>query len=276
MIRKKHFIIGLWVVVAAAILAIYVFPYLYLVLTSFKTPNAVLSTPPTFFPESFTLENYKVIGTYDYLPRTFSNSLIIASISTFFTLLLAIPAAYGITRYNTRYGQVFLITTLIARMVPYISVAVPLFFIMRQFKLIDTYPAVVIGHMTVSLPFAIWLLSSFFEGIPVELEEAARIDGCTRLEALIKVIIPITLGGIGVTAIFSFLASWNDFLFSLMLTSTATKTAPLAIAEFNSQYGTIWGTMTSLATLFSLPVIFISFFLQKKLVAGATMGAVKG
>ncbi|NMC55377.1 MAG: carbohydrate ABC transporter permease [Chloroflexi bacterium] len=274
--KKKHLLIFVWAGLALAILGVYVFPYIYMVLTSFKTPNGVLSVPPTFFPEQFTLENYLQIQEYSYIPNTFLNSLIIAVLSSALTLVLAIPAAYAITRYNTRYGRAFLITTLIARMVPYISVAVPLFFVFRSIKLVGTYPAVIVGHMTISLPFAIWLLSSFFEGIPVELEEAARIDGCSRIQALLLVIIPITLGGIAVAAIFSFLASWNDFLFSLLLTSTSTKTAPLAIAEFNSQYGTMWGIMTSLATLFSLPVILVSLFLQKKVVAGATMGAVKG
>jgi len=274
--KNKHFIHRVLIAAALVILALYIFPYLYMVLTSFKPPNDVLSIPPTFLPKQFDLKNYLQIGDYAYIPKTFLNSLVIALLSSTFTLILAVPAAYAVTRFNTRYGRVFLVGTLVARMIPYISVAVPLFFIMKNFKLIDNYIAVAIGHMTISLPLAIWLLSSFFEGIPVELEEAARVDGCARFEAFLKVIVPISLGGIAVTAIFSFLASWNDFLFSLLLTSTNTKTAPLAIAEFNSQYGTVWGTMTALATLFSLPVIFVSFFLQRRIVAGATMGAIKG
>jgi multiple sugar transport system permease protein len=219
---------------------------------------------------------FRQIANYPGIPKTFANSLIIATLSSTLTLIIAVPAAYGITRFSTRYGRAFMVGALIARMIPYISVAVPLFFILKSIKLIDTYIGVAIGHMTISLPLAIWLLSSFFEGIPVELEEAAQVDGCRRFEAFLRVIVPISLGGIAVTAIFSFLASWNDFLYALLLTSTNAKTAPLAIAEFNSQYGTVWGTMTSVATLFSLPVIFVSFFLQRRIVAGATMGAVKG
>ncbi len=274
--KRKHLLNHVWIILSVVIIAIYVFPYLYLVLTSFKTPNDVISTPPTLFPKKFSLENYLTLRNYPYLPKTFLNSLIIATLSTIFSMLIAIPAAYGITRYNTKYGQLFLVGSLFARLIPYISVAIPLFFILKRLSLIDTYPGVIIGHMTVILPFSIWLLSSFFEGIPVELEEAARIDGCTRIGAFVKVIVPVVSGGIGTTAIFGFLASWNDFLFSLMLTSTSTKTVPLAIAEFNSQHGMMWGSMTSLATLFSLPVIIVSFFFQKRLIAGATMGAVKG
>ncbi len=274
--KRKHLLNHVWIILSVVIIAIYVFPYLYLVLTSFKTPNDVISTPPTLFPKKFSLENYLTLRNYPYLPSTFLYSLIIATLSTIFSMLIAIPAAYGITRYNTKYGQLFLVGSLFARLIPYISVAIPLFFILKRLSLIDTYPGVIIGHMTVILPFSIWLLSSFFEGIPVELEEAARIDGCTRIGAFVKVIVPVVSGGIGTTAIFGFLASWNDFLFSLMLTSTSTKTVPLAIAEFNSQHGMMWGSMTSLATLFSLPVIIVSFFFQKRLIAGATMGAVKG
>ncbi len=274
--KIKKIMLKISICLAIIILIAYVFPYLYLLLTSFKTSSDVISIPPSFFPMKWSLENYKSIGNYPYLPKTFLNSLIMAVFSTFLTLLIAIPAAYGISRYNTRYGQFFLILALIARLIPYISVAVPLFLIFKKMNLVGSYPAVIIGHMTISVPFAIWLLSSFFQGVPVEIEEAARIDGCSRLTALLKVILPIMLGGVGTTAIFSFLASWNDFLFSLMLSSPMTKTAPIAISEFNSQHGVMWGTMTSLATLFSLPVIIVSFFFQKNLIAGSTAGAVKG
>ena len=274
--KKRRIGFLILMILSLIILGLYIFPYLYMVFTSFKTPNDVLSVPPSLFPKQFSMENYIQISEYEYLPRTFLNSLVIAIISTFGTLLISIPAAYGITRYNAKYGRIFLGVVLVARMIPYISVALPLFLLMKNLKLIDTYLAVALGHMTVSMPLALWLLASFFEGIPSELEEAAKIDGCSRLGALLRVIIPISLGGIAVTAMFSFLASWNDFLFSLFLTSVNTKTIPLAIAEFNSQYGTVWGIMTSLATIYSLPVIFVSFFLQKRIVAGATMGAVKG
>lgn len=274
--KKRRIGFLILMILSLIILGLYIFPYLYMVFTSFKTPNDVLSIPPSLFPKQFSMENYIQISEYEYLPRTFLNSLVIAIISTFGTLLISIPAAYGITRYNAKYGRIFLGVVLVTRMIPYISVALPLFLLMKNLKLIDTYLAVALGHMTVSMPLALWLLASFFEGIPSELEEAAKIDGCSRLGALLRVIIPISLGGIAVTAMFSFLASWNDFLFSLFLTSVNTKTIPLAIAEFNSQYGTVWGIMTSLATIYSLPVIFVSFFLQKMIVAGATMGAVKG
>lgn len=273
---KKSIAKTLLTILVLIILIIYTFPYLYLVLTSFKPPNEVLSIPPRLFPSSLSIENYRRINKFPHIPITFVNSAIIAIMSTLFTIVLATPAAYAISRYSTFPVRIFMIITLCIRMIPYVSIAIPLFFIVKMLNLAGTYFAVVVGHMTISLPLAIWLMASFFEGIPVELEDAARVDGCSQLGALFRVIIPISLGGISVTALFSFLASWNDFLFALFLTSTNTKTAPLAIAEFNTQYGVEWGTMTALATLFSLPVIFVSFFLQKRIVSGVTLGAVKG
>ena len=136
--------------------------------------------------------------------------------------------------------------------------------------------AVALAYVTISLPLAIWLLASFMESVPSELEDAARVDGCSRLTALLRVIVPVTAGGIVVTAIFCFLASWNEFLFALLLTSVKARTAPIVIAGLKTQYGLNWGPMTAVATLYSLPVIVFSLFMQRRIVAGMTMGAVKG
>ena len=161
-------------------------------------------------------------------------------------------------------------------MIPYISIAIPFFALMRSFRLTDTWFAVALAHVTISLPLAIWLLASFMESVPSELEDAARVDGCSRLTALLRVIVPVTAGGIVVTAIFCFLASWNEFLFALLLTSVKARTAPIVIAGLKTQYGLNWGPMTAVATLYSLPVIVFSLFMQRRIVAGMTMGAVKG
>ncbi len=264
------------IVLMAVILILYALPYIYLVLTSLKPPTDVLSVPPTLIPERFTLQNYGAIGGLQNIAGNFGNSLVIAVISTALTLVLATPAAYAVSRYGTWAGRVFLLVALATRMIPYVSIAIPMFFMMRNLHLIDTQLGVAIGHMTISMPLAIWLLASFFEGIPPELEESAQVDGCSRLGSLLRVILPISLGGISVAAIFSFLASWNDLLFALFLTSVKATTVPLAIANLNTQFGVQWGTMTALATLFSLPVIIVTFFLQRRIVTGATMGAVKG
>lgn len=273
---RKHVTRAALILLVLIILAVFVFPYVYLVLTSFKPPADAVTVPPTIFPERWSLENYTRIGDYPAIPRSFANSIIIALASTALALVLAVPAAHSITRYGGKASRIFMVITLITRMIPYVSIAVPFFALMRRLDMTDTHVAVALAHTTINLPLAIWLMASFFEGVPNELEEAARVDGASRFGALVRVIIPVVMGGIAVTAIFSFLASWNEFLFSLLLTSVEAKTAPIAIAEFKTQFTVEWGTMTALATLYSFPVIIFSFFAQKRIVAGMTLGAVKG
>ena len=264
------------VITIVVILVIFVFPYLYLILTSLKTPTDALSIPPSLFPKQISFESYSRITDFPAITKSFRNSLIIALGVTVLATTLAVPASYAVSRYGTLPGQIFMVIALVTRMVPYVSIAVPFFVLMNTLDLLDTHFAVILAHTTMALPLAIWLMASFFEGIPNELEEAAKVDGCSRLGALVRVIVPVSIGGIAVTAIFTFLASWNEFLFSLLLTSIEAKTAPIAIAEFKTQYGVEWGTMTALATIYSVPVILFSFFMQKRIVSGMTSGAVKG
>lgn len=260
----------------ALVLALYVFPFAYLLLTSVKPPIETIAIPPRVLPTRFDFTNYQRIFGDAIVLRSFGNSFVIAAMSTVISLVLAVPAAYGISRFATGFGRVFIVGVLITRMVPYVSVAIPLFAIMRTLGLSDTHLGVALAHTTVNLPLAIWLMASFFEGMPPELEEAARVDGASRIGALMRVILPLVAGGVAVTAIFAFLASWNEFLFALLLTSVEAKTVPVVIAEFKSQYGLEWGVMTALASLYSLPVVVLALFLQKRIVAGLTLGAVKG
>ncbi|MCY4465239.1 MAG: carbohydrate ABC transporter permease [Chloroflexi bacterium] len=260
----------------ALIVLVYGFPYAFLVSTSLKSPQDALAIPPTLLPQQLSLENYANIGEHPTVQRSFGNSAIIALLSTVITIALAVPAAYAVARYGAWAGKAFLFVVLITRLIPPVAVGIPLFVIMRALGLIDTHLGVALAHSTISVPLGIWLLASFMESIPRELEEAARVDGCSRFGALLRIIIPVASGGIAVTAIFVFLASWNEFLFSLLLSSTGVKTAPIAIAEFKTQYSIQWGTMTSLAVLFSFPVIIFSLLMQKRIIAGLTVGAVKG
>ncbi len=266
----------LLMLLVALIVLVYGFPYAFLVSTSLKSPQDALAIPPTLLPQQLSLENYTNIGEHPSVQRSFGNSATIALLSTVITIALAVPAAYAVARYGTWAGKAFLFVALITRLIPPVAVGIPLFVIMRALGLIDTHLGVALAHSTISVPLGIWLLASFMESIPRELEEAARVDGCSRFGALLRIIIPVASGGIAVTAIFVFLASWNEFLFSLLLSSTGVKTAPIAIAEFKTQYGIQWGTMTSLAVLFSFPVIIFSLLMQKRIIAGLTVGAVKG
>ncbi|RFA17854.1 carbohydrate ABC transporter permease [Subtercola boreus] len=265
----------LWVVLIA-IVVLYGFPFVYMLLTSLKTPVETIAVPAKVLPSVWTLENYVAALTRDGVVASFINSIVTAVISTLISLVLAVPAAYAITRYRTRLGRVFILVALVTRMVPAIVVGAPMIGIFRSLGISDTSLALAIAHTTISLPLSIWLMASFFEAVPDELEEAAKIDGASRLGALWRVVIPVTSGGIAVTAIFAFLASWNDFLFALLLTAVRAQTTPIVIANLQTQFGLDWGTMTALAVLYSIPVILLTFVLQRHIVAGLTLGAVKG
>lgn len=265
----------LWAALTVALI-VYGFPFLYLILTSFKTPQNTIAVPPSLVPSPWTLENYVIALAEEGVTRSILNSVLTASISTVLSMILAVPAAYAITRYRTRIGQYFVIAVLITRMVPAIVVGAPLMSTMSSLGISDTQLGLALAHTTISLPLSIWLMASFFEVVPNELEEAAKMDGAGRLRALRWVILPIVSGGLAVTAIFAFLASWNEFLFALLLTSIDAQTTPIVIANFQTQFGLDWGSMTALSTLYSVPVILLTLALQRHIVAGLTLGAIKG
>ena len=263
-------------VLLVAALVLYGFPFVYLLLTSFKTPRDAIAVPPTVMPETWTLENYVSALSRAGVPAALVNSVITAVISTVLSLVLAVPAAYAITRFRTPSGRVFIVAALVTRMVPAIAVGAPLVEVMRNLGLTDTSFGLALAHTTISLPLSIWLMASFFEAVPDELDEAAKVDGCSRLQALWRVVLPVVTGGLAVTAIFAFLASWNEFLFALLLTSVRAQTTPIVIANFQTQFGLDWGGMTALAAVYSVPVILLTLVLQRHIVAGLTLGAVKG
>ena len=265
----------LWLLLAA-VLILYGFPFVYLLLTSFKTPLEALAVPPSIWPTHWTLANFTNALARQGVVASFTNSVSTATISTALSLVLAVPAAYGVTRFRTRAGRVFVMSALVTRMVPPVALGIPLTSTISSLGLSDTPTGLAIAQTTISLPLSIWLLASFFEAVPKELEEAAVVDGCSRLRALWSVVLPVVSGGIAVAAIFAFLSSWNEFLFALLITSVRGQTTPIVIANFQTQFGLDWGPMTALATLYSVPVILLTLVLQRHIVAGMTAGAVKG
>jgi multiple sugar transport system permease protein len=254
----------LWAVLAV-VLVMYAFPFVYLILTSFKPPLDAISVSPTVWPRIWTLVNYHSALSTPGVPAALINSVVTAIISTVLSLVLAVPAAYGVIRYTTVSGRLFIMLALLTRMIPPIA----------SLHLTDTPIGLALAQTTISLPLSIWLMASFFEAVPPELEEAALVDGCGRVKALARVILPVVAGGVAVTALFAFLASWNEFLFALLLTATRAGTTPIAIANFETQYGLQWGSMTALATLYSIPVVLLALLLQRHIVSGLTLGAVK-
>lgn len=268
-VQDVIFNILLWAMIAA-----FVFPILWLVMTSLKTRVDAFSLPPKFiFTPTYT--NYsKVLEDGSFLHYYF-NSVKVGFLSTFFSLLIGIPAAYALVRFPMRKKEDFAFWVLSTRMAPPIMVILPFYLVFKQFNLLDTTLGLVLIYMTFSLSFILWMMRSYFESISVDLEDAARIDGVSRLMAFIKVTIPLSAPGIAAASIFSFIMSWNEFLYSLILTGDKTKTATVAITSFITFEGIRWGEVAAAGTMVILPVIIFGICIQKYLVQGMTMGGVK-
>ncbi len=258
-------------------LAVFVLlPFLWTLSTSLKPLPEVNRHPPEWFSTHMSLKPYGDM--FFYLPfSTYAlNSLIVASSATIMTLLVGSLAAFAFARFQFAGKQVFLLIFLLSQMLPGASVIIPLFQVMRESGLYDTHLGLILVHTAVLLPFVIWLLYGFFLGIPGEVEDAALIDGCSRLSALRRVILPLALPGIGATALFAFLGSWSEFFFALILTSSdATRTIPVGIGLFVGEYVDVWNQMSAAAVLFSFPPLALFMIMRRTFVQGLAAGALK-
>lgn len=266
-------------VVVLAFVVFEVFPVYWMISTSFKSRWDAFRLPPVWFFQP-TLEHYVTILSgkgWSSTPITplLINSIIVAGSSSVLALLCGSLAAYGLSRFPTRYGKHLAMWILSTRMFPPVAVAIPVFLMMSNLGLIDTYWALIIPYSAFNISFVVWMMRSFFDQIPVELEQAAMIDGCSRLGAFFRIVLPLTLPGLVATGVFVLIFSWNEFLFALILTRTAAKTAPVAIADFVTLYGIQWGQLTAYATLISAPIIILGLLFQRYIVKGLTLGAVQ-
>ena len=261
---------------AAGILVVWSFPVLWALLTSFKTERDVLAYPPklVFTP---TLANYAdvLFGSASVLPNLWS-SFVVASVATALAMLIAIPAAYALARleFPARHGTGFYV--LATQMLPPVGLIIPYYLVLQKLAMLDTYSGLVVIYLTFSLPFAVWLLVSYFEDIPREMEEAALLDRAGRMRALWHVILPQVRGGIAVTTIFVFLNAWNEFLFAVVLGGNRVRTVTVAMFNFISVEQTLWAKLAAGAVLAMAPVILLGLLAQRHIVKGLTVGAVKG
>lgn len=270
--------------VGLALLMVYL-PVAWLVISSISTRAELLSTPIHWIPQAPTLQNYIDIlapskGTSE-VARTFrvtlGNSFLVASSVTVIALALGALAAYALVRLRVPWRKGLLVGILGTRMIPEISLVIPMYLFATQWGLFNTPTILVITYLSFALPFAIWLMAAFFGTIPIELEDAARIDGCNRFETLWRVILPISSPGLVSTGLFVFLSAWDEFFFALILTSTVSaKTVPVAIAEFTGRYVVDVGGMMTGGVLAAIPPVLLSLVFQRYIVSGLTAGAVKG
>jgi multiple sugar transport system permease protein len=268
----------------AALLFIYL-PILWLFSASLSTQVELLTVPPHWIPQHPTFENYLSIFfpslAASSVPRTFAvsllNSIKIASAVTLICLVIGSLAAYALVRIPFKHNRTIQLSILGTRMIPEVSLIIPLFILASSLKLINKPIVLIIAYLSFSLPFAIWMMAAFFQSIPDELEEAARLDGCSRLGILFRIIMPISAPGLVSTALFVFLLAWDEFFYALIFTSTlAAKTVPVAIAEFVGRYAVNITGMMAGGILAALPPVLLALILQRYIVSGLTAGAVKG
>jgi multiple sugar transport system permease protein len=262
--------------VALLMLLIWTFPVAWGLLTSLKTERDVLAYPPTLVFEP-TLGNYRdvLLGATTILPNLVS-SVIVSGLTTALTMLFAIPAAYALSRLDLPWKRQAGFFVLATQMLPPVGLVIPYFLILRKVGWTDTYQGLVLVYLTFALPFAVWLLVSYFEEIPREMEEAALLDRAGRLRALWYVILPQAKGGIAVTVIFVFLNSWNEFLFAVVLGGNNVRPVTVAMFNFISLEQTQWARLAAAAMVGMAPVIALGLIAQKHIVKGLTVGAVKG
>jgi len=255
-----------------ALLVPFLFPLGWMLLSSLKTQVQNTAYPPIWFFTP-TLANYREVFQKNPFFTFTVNSLVVALGSTGLALLFGLPGAYAIARFK-RTGIALGILT--ARMAPGIAFLIPWFILFTKAKMIDTYTALILTHLIVALPLVLWVMIVFFEDVPGDLIEAARIDGCTHEAAFLRIAIPLAKPGIVATGILAFIFSWNNFLFSLIIAGFKTRTLPIAVYSFLSYEEINWGGLTAAVTVITLPVLLLALFVQKHIVRGLTAGAVKG
>ncbi len=269
-IKRLLSVAGLYTLVLLA-MAPTLFIFFWMVSLSLKVQVENTAYPPVFIPSQPTLNNYRLLGN-QFVEYVF-NSVIIATGATVLGMVLGAPASFGMVRW--RYQRLALVV-LVARIIPAISFLVPWFILFRRMGLLDTYTALILSHLVVGLPIIIWMLLAFFEDVPMELQDAALIDGCSVYGVFWRVALPLTRPGLAATAILSFIFSWNNFLFSVILAGRTTRPLPVAVFSLLTYEEINWGPLAGAAFLITLPVLIITLFMQRHIVTGLSFGAVKG
>jgi multiple sugar transport system permease protein len=266
-VRRASFYCALFLV-----LVVFIFPFFWMAFNSFKTHEKILEYPPAFVFTP-TLDNFKNVLVQSHAVQYTWNSVLIAFGSLGVGMVLGLPAAYGIARYGHR---MLALGILVCRMIPGISFLVPWFIVFRALGLLDTYTGLVIAHLVITVPLITWIMIGFFEEVPVELEEAARIDGCSRAGVFLRIALPLVRPGLVSAGILALIFTWNSFLFPLILAGVKTKTLPVLVYSFMTFDYLDLGGVYAASTLVTLPVIVMVLLVQRQFIRGLTLGGVKG
>jgi multiple sugar transport system permease protein len=257
------FVVGLWL-----------FPVYWIVLTSLKPIREINSAVPSFVFTP-TTDNYMELFTKFDFARVLMNSLVITFVSCFVVIVLAVLAAYALGRMKVPGEKHIALWILSLRFLPPIAVAIPFYIQWQDLHLLDTYLGMILIYVAFNLPFAIWMMRGFLADVPVALEEAALLDGLTRLQIIRRIVVPVVMPGIASTAIFTFVFTWNEYLMALMLTAFKSVTVPVTIAKFVQPYTVLWGSLSAAVVIQVVPMLVVVFLLQRHIVRGMTLGAVK-
>jgi multiple sugar transport system permease protein/raffinose/stachyose/melibiose transport system permease protein/trehalose/maltose transport system permease protein len=271
--------LGRPVIVIGVILLVLVclFPFWWMVLSSFKTLRELYTIPPIWWPEAPTWTNYYKVIFESNIPRYFLNSVVISVGATGLALILAIFASYGFARFEVRGKPLLQAFVLIGQLLPTAAIIVPLFITLRVLGLVNTYWGLILVYMIITLPLSVWMLTSYFRAIPKELDEAAIIDGASRLGVLFRITLPLSIPGLVAVLVYSFVTTWNEFIFALCFaTDSSVKTLPIGLAEFSTEFNTDWGAVMAASVVMTLPIALLFLSMQRLFVGGMTAGATKG
>jgi multiple sugar transport system permease protein len=261
--------------VAAIVLTIvFLFPIYWLFIMSFKTADEIFAFPPAWYPQSFQLGSYRVLFK-DGDATTVWNSLVVSSISTAIAMVFGTLAAYSLARFKTG-GENLAVWIISQRMMPPVAIVFPVFLLYVWLGWVDTFHGLIVLYTAFALPYVIWMMRGYIEDIPLELEESALVDGCTRWEVLWKVVFPMARSGLFATAVFTFVFAWNDFLFALVLTRTEVTTYTVQVTHYFGGQSNFWAKISAMSVLGTIPIFFAVAIMQRYLVRGISMGAVKG
>ena len=262
---------------AALLIAVCLFPFLWMIVSSVKNLRELYTIPPTWIPQSPTLDNYFTVLFESNIPRYFLNSVVISIGSTALALALAVFASYGFARFRFRGKVAAQSFILVGQLLPTAAIIVPLFITLRWLDLVNTYLGLILVYMIITLPLSVWMLTSYFKAIPVDLEEAAIIDGASRLGVLFRITLPLSKPGLVAVTVYAFVTTWNEFIFALCFaTDSSVKTLPIGLAEFTTEFDTDWGAVMAASMIMTVPVAVLFLSMQRLFIGGMMAGATKG
>ena len=273
----KRLVKGALILFLTALVVVYLVPVYFVVATSLKPEARAITWPPQLIPRELSLENYRTAFEQKSIFWYMRNSLIISTSSVLISMVVGSLAAYSFAkmRWGKKAKERLLLWIMGLKIMPPIAVAVPIYLIFIRLRLIDTFPGMIIAYVFFSLPFVIWLGYGFFKELPDGIIEAASIDGCSFPRLMTRIVIPLTQSGLITVLLLNFAASWNEFLFAVKLSAFRVRTLPVLISGFIIDRGLLWGQLCAVATITLIPVVLVSIFIQRYIVSGLTLGAIK-